>query len=102
MPAFIACLLLPVPVFNLDVGQLKLVYEALQERRSLLDNAPHLTSTLPILMPCYKWWEVPFYWAGLKTYDLIAGELTNCETYAYLGSVSAAGLIQPLLGLPRR
>eukprot|EP00882_Tetradesmus_deserticola_P026837 GHRQ01029646.1.p1 GENE.GHRQ01029646.1~~GHRQ01029646.1.p1 ORF type:complete len:222 (+),score=58.90 GHRQ01029646.1:483-1148(+) len=60
-------------VFNLDVGQLKLVYEALQERRDLLDNAPHLTSTLPILMPCYKWWEVPFYWAGLKAYDLIAG-----------------------------
>lgn len=60
-------------VFNLDYGQLKLVYEALQERRDLLDNAPHLTSTLPILMPCYKWWEVPFYWAGLKAYDLIAG-----------------------------
>jgi glycerol-3-phosphate dehydrogenase len=63
-------------VFNLDLGQLKLVYEALQERRALLDNAPHLTSTLPILMPCYKWWEVPFYWAGLKTYDLISG---GCE-----------------------
>eukprot|EP00879_Flechtneria_rotunda_P011430 GHRR01011940.1.p1 GENE.GHRR01011940.1~~GHRR01011940.1.p1 ORF type:complete len:569 (+),score=148.55 GHRR01011940.1:94-1800(+) len=60
-------------VFNLDYGQLKLVYEALQERRSLLDNAPHLTHTLPILMPCYKWWEVPFYWAGLKAYDIIAG-----------------------------
>jgi len=65
----------PPPVFNLDVGQLKLVYEALQERKSLLDNAPHLTSTLPIIMPCYKWWEVPFYWAGLKTYDVIAGVL---------------------------
>lgn len=57
------------------MGQLKLVYEALQERRALLDNAPHLTATLPILMPCYKWWEVPFYWAGLKAYDLIAGVL---------------------------
>jgi glycerol-3-phosphate dehydrogenase len=45
----------------------------LQERRDLLDNAPHLTGTLPILMPCYRWWEVPFYWAGLKAYDLIAG-----------------------------
>jgi glycerol-3-phosphate dehydrogenase len=60
-------------VFNLDYGQLKLVYEALQERKDLLDNAPHLTSTLPILMPCYKFWEVPFYWAGLKAYDLVAG-----------------------------
>ncbi|KAF8066195.1 SDP6 [Scenedesmus sp. PABB004] len=59
-------------VFGLDLGQLKLVYEALQERRALLDNAPHLTSTLPILMPCFKWWEVPFYWAGLKAYDLVA------------------------------
>ncbi len=23
--------------------------------------------------PCYKWWEVPYYWAGLKAYDLVAG-----------------------------
>eukprot|EP00775_Hariotina_reticulata_P006063 gene6063-6301_t len=60
-------------VFNLDYGQLKLVYEALQERKDLLENAPHLTRTLPILMPCYKFWEVPFYWAGLKAYDLVAG-----------------------------
>jgi glycerol-3-phosphate dehydrogenase len=60
-------------VFNLDLGQLKLVSEALFERRALLENAPHLTATLPILMPCYQWWEVPFYWAGLKAYDLIAG-----------------------------
>lgn len=59
-------------VFNLDYGQLKLVYEALQERKDLLDNAPHLTSTLPILMPCYKWWEIPFYLSGLKMYDFIA------------------------------
>lgn len=55
-----------------DVGQLKLVYEALQERAALLANAPHLTGMLPILMPCYKWWEVPFYWAGLKAYDVVA------------------------------
>ncbi len=60
-------------VFNLDYGQLKLVYEALHERRNLLENAPHLAHTLPILMPCYKWWEVPFYWSGLKFYDLVAG-----------------------------
>jgi glycerol-3-phosphate dehydrogenase len=36
--------------WSLDLGQLKLVTEALQERRVLLDNAPHLTSALPILM----------------------------------------------------
>ncbi|CAL8470362.1 g9904 [Coccomyxa elongata] len=60
-------------VFNLDYGQLKLVFEALHERKRLLQNAPHLSSALPIMTPCYKWWEVPYYWAGLKAYDLVAG-----------------------------
>ncbi|KAK9834189.1 hypothetical protein WJX81_006932 [Elliptochloris bilobata] len=54
-------------------GQLKLVFEALHERKRLLENAPHLCSALPIMTPCYKWWEVPYYWAGLKVYDLVAG-----------------------------
>jgi hypothetical protein len=36
-------------VFNLDYGQLKLVFEALHERKRLLENAPHLTSALPIM-----------------------------------------------------
>lgn len=25
------------------------------------------------MQPCYAWWEVPYYWAGLKAYDLVAG-----------------------------
>lgn len=36
-------------VFNLDYGQLKLVFEALHERKRLLQNAPHLSSALPIM-----------------------------------------------------
>jgi glycerol-3-phosphate dehydrogenase len=36
-------------VFNLDYSQLKLVFEALRERRTMLENAPHLTRTLPIM-----------------------------------------------------
>lgn len=58
---------------SLDAGQLKLVFEALHERRRLLANAPHLTASLPIMMPCYRWWEVPYFWAGLKAYDAVAG-----------------------------
>ena len=34
-------------VFQLDPGQLKLVFEALRERKTLLNNAPHLTRALP-------------------------------------------------------
>lgn len=36
-------------VFNLDYGQLKLVFEALHERKRLLENAPHLSNALPIM-----------------------------------------------------
>ena len=36
-------------VFNLDYGQLKLVFEALHERKHLIENAPHLAHSLPIM-----------------------------------------------------
>ena len=60
-------------VWNLDYGQYSLVKEALRERKSFLNNAPHLTSSLPILLPIEKWWQVPYFWAGTKCYDLLAG-----------------------------
>ena len=60
-------------VFNLDYGQLKLVFEALKERKVLLHNAPHLSHVLMIATPCYEWYEVPYYWAGMKAYDIVAG-----------------------------
>ena len=28
---------------------------------------------VPAAQPCYKWYEIPYYWAGLKAYDLVAG-----------------------------
>ena len=36
-------------VFNLDYGQLKLVFEALHERKHVIENAPHLSYPLPIM-----------------------------------------------------
>lgn len=58
--------------FKMDPGQLKLVFEALHERKIMLEQAPHLTNPLPTILPCYKIWEVPFYWIGLKAYDFVA------------------------------
>ncbi|EFN54037.1 hypothetical protein CHLNCDRAFT_136099 [Chlorella variabilis] len=58
---------------DLDFGQFKLVFEALHERGVLLRNVPYLSNPLPIMMPCYKWYEAPYFWAGLRAYDLIAG-----------------------------
>src|SRR5262249_45386900 len=56
-------------------GHLGLVRTALQERELLLRNAPHLVHDLSFLVPAYAFWELPFYLAGLKTYDLLAGRL---------------------------
>ncbi|XP_059169432.1 glycerol-3-phosphate dehydrogenase, mitochondrial-like isoform X2 [Physella acuta] len=60
-------------VFNLDYEQYKMVKEALAERANLIEIAPHLAYPLPIMLPVYKWWQVPYYWAGVKAYDFVAG-----------------------------
>ncbi|XP_061997929.1 glycerol-3-phosphate dehydrogenase SDP6, mitochondrial [Rosa rugosa] len=60
-------------VFNLDYGQLKLVFHALEERKQVIDNAPHLCHALPCMTPCFEWFDVVYYWMGLKMYDLVAG-----------------------------
>jgi len=59
----------------LKQGNIALVMEALKERGLLFENAPHLISHLPFLIPHYKWWEKPFYGIGMKVYDLLAGHL---------------------------
>lgn len=59
-------------VWNLDYGQYELVREALRERQTFLEIAPHLSSWLPILLPLRKWYEAPYFWVGAKAYDLLA------------------------------
>src|SRR5271167_4797215 len=59
----------------LEQGNVALVLEALRERGRLLRNAPHLTHAMPFVIPCYRWWEAPFYGIGLMLYDALAGRL---------------------------
>jgi glycerol-3-phosphate dehydrogenase len=81
-------------------GNIALVREALHERSTLLHNAPHIAQPLPFVMPCYAWWEKPFYGLGLKMYDALAGKsglgqtefLSRQETLGCLPSVRAEGL----------
>eukprot|EP00268_Persea_americana_P001856 TRINITY_DN10554_c0_g1_i3.p2 TRINITY_DN10554_c0_g1~~TRINITY_DN10554_c0_g1_i3.p2 ORF type:complete len:288 (-),score=71.66 TRINITY_DN10554_c0_g1_i3:1211-2074(-) len=60
-------------VFNLDYNQLKLVFHALEERNRVIRNASHMCRALPTMTPCFSWFEVVYYWMGLKAYDLVAG-----------------------------
>jgi glycerol-3-phosphate dehydrogenase len=59
----------------LEQGDLRLVYEALQERARLLRNAPHLVWPLPFVLPFREGDRVPpWKWrVGLALYDLLAG-----------------------------
>ena len=41
---------------QLDKEQWDLVCEALSERKSLLDSAPHLSAAIPIMIPVYSWY----------------------------------------------
>lgn len=59
----------------LERGDIKLVREALHERGRLVRNAPHIVHELRFLVPSYEWWQLPYYSAGLITYDLLAGRL---------------------------
>tara|TARA_B110001454_G_C12723340_1_gene436884 strand:- start:97569 stop:99251 length:1683 start_codon:yes stop_codon:yes gene_type:complete len=51
-----------------------LIRDALKERKTVIANAPNLAQPLALLTPIYSWPEVPYYWAGLKVYDLFAGK----------------------------
>jgi len=55
-----------------DYSQYSLVKEALKERKTLLDSAPHLTRVLPIAIPCYSWMDLIYYYLGIKVYELLA------------------------------
>jgi len=61
-------------------GQIQLVYEALRERKAMLQNAPHLVHPLAFVTPAYRWFDLPFYGSGLKLYDLLAGSASIGRT----------------------
>ncbi|XP_039266240.2 glycerol-3-phosphate dehydrogenase, mitochondrial-like isoform X1 [Styela clava] len=69
-------------IMGLDMDQYRLVKEALHERGNLLQIAPHLSGPLPIMLPVYKYWQVPYYWLGIKMYDIVAGK--ECLQSSYV------------------
>ncbi len=60
-------------VKQFDRSQFRLVRDALRERAVLIRNAPHLCHPLPLVTPLYEWLQVPYFMAGLKLYDALAG-----------------------------
>lgn len=75
-------------VFELDYEQYKLVREALHERKTFLHTAPYLSHSLPIMLPVYTYWQIPYFFAGTKLYDFLAGN-ANLESSYVLGKGKA-------------
>jgi len=88
-----------------DRVQFNLVRDALHERGVLLRIAPHLCHRLALVTPLYSLAEVPYVWAGLKLYDLLAGRaglgrsryLSRSETLRRFPMVKEEGLKGGLL-----
>jgi glycerol-3-phosphate dehydrogenase len=81
-------------------GEIGLVMEALKERGRLLQNAPHLTTNQPFIIPVYSFLDRWKYSIGLKIYDWMAGKLrlgksrfiSREETLSRLPQIKEKGL----------
>ncbi|KAK6455299.1 mitochondrial glycerol-3-phosphate dehydrogenase [Scheffersomyces xylosifermentans] len=82
-------------IFGLSKAQLDLVIEALNERGNMLRTAPHLCTILPIMIPVYKWWQVPYFFAGCKMYDWFAGYQNLRSSTVFSKEMSSA--IAPMI-----
>lgn len=56
----------------------------------------HASTTFfpPSLISC-RWWQLPYYWVGIKLYDLVAG--SQCLKSSYVLSKSKALELFPML-----
>ena len=60
--------------FHFKPEYLKIVAADLSERSNMLASAPFMATPLPMLVPLYRWWEVPLFAIVGFLYDAIAGQ----------------------------
>ena len=82
-------------IMKLDAGQWGLVKEAIAERQHLLNICPHLSNSIPIIIPIYDTnylrglYKLCKYWIGTKLYNAIAGKDGSISDSYYLSASSA-------------
>lgn len=74
---------------SLDKESYHLVNEALAERAHMLDAAPFMVKPLPIMIPIYKLWQVPYMWVGAKAYDFVAGSQRRVPASRFISKEEA-------------
>lgn len=81
------CRYLEQAVKEFDAESYHLVTEALEERAHMLYAAPFMVKPLPIMIPVYKWWEVPYMWIGAKAYDFVSGSSRKVPRSRFINRV---------------
>ncbi|EKX73189.1 glycerol-3-phosphate dehydrogenase, putative [Theileria equi strain WA] len=59
-------------LLHLDLKELQFVWKALEERAHLIGTAPFANSPVPIVMPIYQLWQLPYFWINIKIYEVLA------------------------------
>jgi glycerol-3-phosphate dehydrogenase len=58
-------------------GHVGMVRQSLRERQRLLRNAPHVVHNLDFVLPTYRMGARSFYYAGMRAYDILAGQIVS-------------------------
>ncbi|AFZ48788.1 homodimeric glycerol 3-phosphate dehydrogenase (quinone) [Cyanobacterium stanieri PCC 7202] len=90
---------------RLDIEQFNLVRDALSERKNVIQIAPHLAKPLPLIIPLYQFWQIPYFFTGLLMYDLLAGKqslgrsrlLSIKDTLELFPSLNTEGMIASVM-----
>ncbi|AUC61551.1 anaerobic glycerol-3-phosphate dehydrogenase subunit GlpA [Cyanobacterium sp. HL-69] len=90
---------------RLDVEQFNLVRDALSERKNVIEIAPHLAKSLPLIIPLYQFWQIPYFFTGLLMYDLLSGKqslgrsrlLSLKDTLELFPSLNTEGMIASVM-----
>lgn len=59
-------------LLHFDIKELQFVWKALEERAHLIFAAPFANQPIPIVLPLYQLWQIPYFWFTIKVYEVLA------------------------------
>jgi glycerol-3-phosphate dehydrogenase len=71
-------------VFNMDIKELEFVADSLHERKHFFQVAPHLSTGLAMITPCYSYKDLFLNYVGLRLYDFLSGAGARIGNASYV------------------
>ena len=75
--------------FRFNTEYLGIVADDLHERAFMIQSAPFMTRPIAMMIPLYRWWEVPIMRVTGLLYDLIAGRRRTVPPSSYIPAAEA-------------